>query len=54
MPADQLWGACGQCGAPATESVITVNGWALDVCHRCAVEACDPGYQSCAPSPVQI
>jgi len=38
----------------ATETIMTVNGWLLDVCHRCAINACDPGWQSCAPSPVQL
>jgi hypothetical protein len=33
---------CGQCGAPSTEVIVDVNGWLLEVCHRCALVACDP------------
>jgi hypothetical protein len=57
MHADQQWqwSSCQQCGShQATESVITHNGWIYDLCHACAVEACDPGYPTCAPSPVQL
>lgn len=39
---DRCQGATGPCDRMATETVATVNGWLIDLCHRCALALCDP------------
>lgn len=41
FPGAEMHTAC-QCGALATEPVVTVNGWVIDLCPSCAVIHCDP------------
>lgn len=43
-------GTCSQCRTFAQlETVVDFTGWILDLCHRCAVAACDHLAAGAAP-----